>query len=140
MTEIKTRNEGDILKSMFARDGITFTHEEGWAELSEHIAVHQYHLGSELNRNINWDDAVFSWYENIGIPLLRAIDTWEVRGAFPRHTVGDLLLAISDHWLFLKERNALVSPEAAAHSFVTHYGTGLAAIFSRFLSVHQYRR
>ena len=118
---------------MFTREGVEFTHTEGWNELGEHVAVHQYHLGTELNQNIKWDEAVFSWYENVFTPLMRAIDTWEVRGAFPRQRLGDLFLAISDHWLFLKERDPRVSPEVAANSFVSHYGRGFAAIFSRFL-------
>lgn len=133
MTEIKTRNEVDILRTMFAREGIAFTHERGWNELGEHVAVHQYHLGKELNKSITWDEAVFSWYENVFTPLMRAIDMWEVRVAFPRQQLGDLFLAVSDHWLFLKERDPLVSPETAAHSFVIHYGKGFAAFFSRFL-------
>ena len=129
----KTRNDIDILKAMFTREGLEFTREEGWNELGEHVAVHQYHLGSELNRSIDWDDAVFSWYENLFTPLMRAIDTWEVRNAFPHQKPGDLFLAMSDHWLFLKERDPLVSADAVAHSFAVHYGKGFAAFFSRFL-------
>lgn len=61
------------------------------------------------------------------------IGSWEFRNSFPRHLLGDLYLAVSDHWLYLKERDPEASAEDAALSFVTHYGKGIARWFSRFL-------
>jgi hypothetical protein len=133
MTETRTRTKIDDLKAMFRQEGIQFSREEGWKELEEHVEVHQYHLGQQLNRTISWDDAVYSWYETVLTPLKRVVSSWEFRQAFPRQPLGDLYLAVSDHWHYLKERDPQVTPEEAARSFAMHYGKGLARWFSRFL-------
>lgn len=133
MTETRTRTKADDLKAMFLQEGIQFSREEGWQELQEHVKVHQYHLGQQLNTSVSWDDAVFSWYDNVLTPLKRVVGSWEFRQAFPRQPLGDLYLAVSDHWHYLKEKDPNTSPEEAARSFATHYGKGLARWFSRFL-------
>lgn len=133
MTKTRTRTRIDDLKAMFLTEGIQFSREEGWKELEEHVDVHQYHLGQKLNRTISWDDAVYSWYDTVLVPLKRVVSSWEFRQAFPRQPLGDLYLAVSDHWHYLKERDPEVTPEEAARSFAMHYGKGLARWFSRFL-------
>lgn len=133
MTETRTRTKTDDLKAMFLQEGIQFSREEGWQELQEHVEVHQYHLGQQLNMNVSWDDAVYSWYDTVLVPLKRAVGSWEFRQAFPRQPLGDLYLAVSDHWHYLKEKDSNVTPEEAARSFAMHYGKGLARWFSRFL-------
>lgn len=133
MTETRTRTKIDDLKAMFRKEGIQFSREEGWKELEEHVDVHQYHLGQQLNHTVSWDDAVYSWYEIVLVPLKRVVSSWEFRQAFPRQPLGDLYLAVSDHWHYLKERDPEVTPEEAARSFAMHYGKGFARWFSRFL-------
>lgn len=133
MTEKRTRTKIDDLKAMFQQEGIQFSREEGWKELEEHVEVHQYHLGHQLNRTVSWDDAVYSWYDTVLTPLKRVVSSWEFRQAFPRQPLGDLYLAVSDHWHYLKERDPESTPEEAARSFAMHYGKGLARWFSRFL-------
>ena len=127
------RTKVDELQAMFRQEGIEFSDQKGWKELEEHVEVHKYHLSRQLNMEVSWDDAVYSWYETVLTPLRRAVGSWEFRQAFPRHPLGDLYLAVSDHWHYLKEHDPEVTPEEAARSFATHYATGLARWFSRFL-------
>lgn len=121
------------LSKMFAAENLSFSRPDGWSLLTEHVDVHKYWLARHLNLNISWDDAVFSWYETVMVPIKRVVESWEFRSAFPRQSNGDLYLAVSDHWHYLKERNPDVTPEEAARSFVTHFGHGVARWFSRFL-------
>ena len=134
MSKTQTRTKIEDLQAMFAQEGIQFSRNAGWQELEEHVEVHKYHLSQQLNVNVTWEDAVFSWYDNMLRPVKEAITAWEFRNAFPRQPLGDLYLAVSDHWFYLKERDPNTTAEEAARSFAMHYGKGLARWFSRFLA------
>ncbi|HKL21780.1 MAG TPA: hypothetical protein VJ904_08240 [Tichowtungia sp.] len=121
------------LKDMLRGTGFTLRDEREWQELADHIETHKYFINQSIGWTVSWDNAVFSWFENVYTPLSRIIDSWEVREAFPDKTDGQLYLAISTHWHFLKERYADITPEDAAHDFASQYGSGLARWFSRFL-------
>ncbi|TVR68164.1 MAG: hypothetical protein EA427_11180 [Spirochaetaceae bacterium] len=130
----KQTDTATVLSTMFTREGVAFSRpEEGWKMLAEHVDKHKYWLSEQLGREITWQEAVFSWYENVMIPLKRVVGGWEFRSAFPNQNLGDLFLAVSDHWYFLKEENPDVDPQTVARSFVTHFGHGLSRWFSRFL-------
>ena len=121
------------LKIMLGKEGMVFRNEEGWNALAEHVEVHNQYLTRELAFNVSWDDALFSWYENIYTPLKRAVSVRSVRSAFPEQTSGELYLAISDHWFYLKEKYPDVDAETAAANFVHTYKEGISRFFSRFL-------
>lgn len=121
------------LAQQLSSEGIRFARDGGWETLADHVEVHQFLLSQELGFTVSWEEAVFSWYENVFTPLRRATDQWIVRRAFPQQLNGDLILAVSDHWHFLKQEDPSVFPEDAARSFVEHYGTGLARLFSPFI-------
>lgn len=134
MTELQTINDEIRDVRIAIQDfAITVSDDRAWERFREHVQVHKYLLQRELPVRVSWDDALFSWYENVFVPMMRAVQTWEVRSAFPRQTNGDLFLGITDHWHYLKERNPETTAEAAAGSFVRTYGTGIARFFSRFI-------
>jgi hypothetical protein len=115
MTQNNKANE--VLKAMFSQDGISFKNNDGWNTLAEHVEVHNQYLNQALKQKVSWDDALFSWYENIYSPIKRAINTRKMRTAFPQMTTGELYLAVSDHWFYLKEQFEDVSPEDTAYNF-----------------------
>lgn len=124
--------ELEILKAMFSKEGIYFEDNEGWNSLAEHVEVHNLYLNMTLAFNVTWDEALFSWYENIYTPLRRAVMTKRVRNAFPAKTTGELYLDISDHWFYLKERNENISADIAAYDF-TYKNRGRNRFFSKML-------
>jgi len=115
----------NIVKKMFTQEGMVFSKEEGWKTLVEHINVHNQNLSNELGFNVSWDDALFSWYENIFTPLHRAAASRSVKKAFPELASGDLYLAVSDHWFYLKEKNEEIFPEQAVADFAYINKNGL---------------
>jgi len=123
-----------ILRKMLEREGMFFDNEEHWNELNAHILTHKYYLNQTIPGPISWDEALFSWYENVYKPLTGAL--WAVDGkrTFPGQPSGALYLAVSNHWFFLKEKNPEITPDAAVNDFTRNYGTGLAKWFSRFLT------
>lgn len=111
---------------------LEFSDDRGWETLVEHVAWHREILRRELGFTPQWHEAAFSWYEEVFIPVYRAISPWAYRRALKCQPLGDLYLAVSDHWCYLKDRNPKVSAATAARSFVEHYGSGIARYFSRF--------
>ena len=135
MHDVHTKTERDVetLRAVVREQKLDLRSEEEWRELIEHIDVHRYLINQRIPWTITWDDAVFSWYENVLIPVVRAASHWEVRNAFPQKSRGQLYFAIATHWYYLLERDATVSPEYAAVDFAAQYGSGLASWFSRFV-------
>jgi hypothetical protein len=100
---------------------IRFSEPGGYARLIEHIAVHRYFLGLEQQRPISWQAAVASWYDNLYMPVVKAIREHNILQDFPRRTEADLYLWITDHHYFLSERDGNVGLEDAAVDFAEHY-------------------
>jgi hypothetical protein len=90
----------------------------GYRRLVKHIAVHRYFMGIEWSREIQADEAVLHWYENVYQPILKVIDTHEILQCFPNATRTDLYLWVADHLHFLRERGNDVSTEDAVIGFV----------------------
>jgi len=120
-----------ILSKMLSKEGLEFRSENGWNTIAEHIEVHRENLNHELKQNVSWDDALFSWYENIYTPLNRVVDSWSIKRSFPGQTGGDLYLAVSDHWFYMKENNKNIMAEDAAFNFFHTNKAPLSSSFSR---------
>lgn len=127
-TEIRT------LQSMLKSEQLGRLTDRQWDEIAEHVEVHRYLVNESISYTITWDDAVFSWYENVFVPVMRAAEAWEVRAAFPNLSRGQRYLAIATHWHYLKRNMPEITPEDAAVDFAATYGEGIARWFSRFLN------
>ncbi len=132
MINEKLTKEETLLRAMLEREGVTFERIANWKTLADHIRIHRHFLNEELSSDISWDDALFSWYETVYKPLTNALWSINIRRTFPGQGPGDIYLAVSNHWFYLKEKNPDTTPEEAVQSFVETYGTGMARWFSRF--------
>ncbi|MGQ9625858.1 MAG: hypothetical protein ACUVV0_03020 [Anaerolineae bacterium] len=102
---------------------IEFTIPGGYYKLEEHIAGHRYFMGLEQRREIRWDEAVVSWYDNIYRPMVEFIRKYKVLEGFPGRTEADLYIWIMDHLYFLRERYGdEVHFEDAATDFARRFG------------------
>lgn len=133
MKSIEVTQDTTTLKAMLSEEQLDLRFDHEWEEIAEHVEVHKYYVNQKIDWTITWDDAVFSWYENVFRPTMRAVSAWEIRNAFPAKTRGQLYLAVATHWHFLKEKNPDVTIDEAARDFAGTYGTGMARWFSRFL-------
>ncbi len=89
-----------------------------YRDLLEHIAIHRYYLGQELEREIAAEEAVTSWYDNVYQPIIRAIHKQGILGQFPGRTEADLYIWISRWQYELSERyGEPVSAEDAVDEF-----------------------
>ena len=113
--------EVSSLKAMLSDEAFALQTDAEWQEVAEHVRVHRFLINQAIPWTVTWDDAVFSWYENVMRPLMDAVDVWNIRAAFPGRTMGQLYLAVATHWHFMKEHDGSVTPEEAANDFSAQY-------------------
>jgi hypothetical protein len=89
-----------------------------YRDVLEHIAIHRYYLGQELEREFAAEEAVSSWYDNVYQPIIRAIHKQGILQRFPGRTEADLYIWISRWQYELSERyGEPVSAEDAVDEF-----------------------
>jgi hypothetical protein len=98
---------------------IKLTIPDGFDRMLEHIAVHRYFMGNDLQRDIGEEEAVAHWYDTVYEPIVRVIFRSEILREFPGKTEGDLYLWVLDrqHYMF-KKGHALLPPARAAREFI----------------------
>lgn len=92
----------------------------GYERMLEHIAVHRYFMGLDLQRDISAEEAVRHWYETVYLPVVEVIRQSEILKDFPENTEADLYLWAMDHQHFLVEtgQGTLKPPGRAAEELV----------------------
>ena len=95
---------------------IEFTALGRYRDLLEHITIHRYYLGRDLEREIPYAEAVTSWYDKVYQPIVQAIKESGVLAYFPGRTEADLYIWISRWQHVLSERygRSLTAQEAVA--------------------------
>ena len=91
-------------------------------KLYDHIQVHRYYMGEQLDRPIEDDEAVLGWYRDVYLPLADAITEHDLLSDFPSRTITDLYLWVIEHMWYLREQqNDEVTPAEAADHFSRSY-------------------
>src|SRR4030095_13899370 len=75
---------------------VRFSIGGGYERLIEHIAVHRYFMGLDLKHNISEDGAVTDWYDNVYMPIVKAVREENILKEFPGRTEADMYLWIID--------------------------------------------
>ncbi len=120
------------MKFLLASTGSVFN-DTDYQALSEQIEVHKYLINQKISWIISWEDAAFSWVENVFHPIMQVLTRWEVRSAFNTVNTAKLYFDISNHWYYLLEKNPNVYANYAAIDYAAHYGRGLGRWLSRFI-------
>jgi hypothetical protein len=95
----------------------------GYDRMLEHIAVHRYFMGLDLQRDIPEDEAVGHWYDTVYQPIVTVVRDADILKAFPGRTGADLYLWVLDHrhYLVSQGKADLVEPGQAAEDFLRAY-------------------
>jgi hypothetical protein len=96
---------------------LDFARENGWATILEHIAALKELIEKQHGIRANWFDAVFAWHEEVFVPLNRSIASRGFRLAFSDQKIGDLYLAVSDHWAYMKKEYPMRPPRKPPGAF-----------------------
>ena len=92
-----------------------------YPKLEDHIEAHRYLQEIEQGRDLPFKDAVCTWYDDVYLPVVRAIREQGILRYFPERTEADLYLWLSDHRLALqREVGWRIEPEAAAEKLAAH--------------------
>lgn len=78
------------------------TEPDGYERLLEHIAVHRYFRGLEARREIDWRQAVDSWFDTVYQPMVETIRASGILADFPGRTETDLYLFAMEHLYHLR--------------------------------------
>lgn len=99
---------------------VILTEPARYQQLLEHISVHRYFLGLEQNREVSWDEAVGSWYDNVYMPLVELIRKYQVLEFFPGRTEADLYAWLIKHQeaLRLYLGGEALTPEETVQDFL----------------------
>jgi nucleotide-binding universal stress UspA family protein len=93
-----------------------------YPQLLEHIEVHHYFMGLDLQREVAYEEAVGHWYDTVYLPVVQVIREQNLLQHFPERTEADLYLWVSEHRAELE--TALdweIEPEVAAADLVTRF-------------------
>jgi hypothetical protein len=74
-----------------------------YEKLLQHIDVHRWYLGEQNKKEVPYQDAVVSWYENVYLPLVDIIRAQGILDEFPGRTEADLYLWIVEQKANIKE-------------------------------------
>jgi hypothetical protein len=99
---------------------IKLTIPDGFDRMLEHIAVHRYFMGLDMQRDISEKEAIADWYDNVYMPVINVIRETGILKEFPHKTEGDLYLWVLDHqhYLVAEEGQTLQTPVDAARKFI----------------------
>ena len=93
----------------------------GYPRLIEHIAVHRYFMGLDLQRDVSEEEAVGHWHDTVYLPIVEAIRAHGVLADFPQRSEADLYLWIVDHLHALREAEGAVGVDEAVEDFVDQF-------------------
>ncbi len=108
------------LDQLRPRSRVRLTIVGGFDRMAEHIAVHRYFMGLDLQRDVSDEEAVTHWYDTVYLPIVKVIRQSKILKEFPGKTEGDMYLWVLDHQRYLSkaEGQPLQPPEDAARNFV----------------------
>jgi uncharacterized ParB-like nuclease family protein len=87
-------------------------------EIFRHILGHRYFLGLERGHQVSLPEAVASWYDNVYLPIAKAIRRHKVVEQMPGWTEADLYVEITRRWLAASEAGRVAGPHPAVHALL----------------------
>jgi hypothetical protein len=103
---------------------LDFTSPGRYDQIVEHVLVHKYYLNQDIEGELSFPDALWSWHENVYRPVIAAIEEEDLLLRFPGRTSSDLYMFIVQHWDELKRKYGLSYPlEEAARDYSQRYGS-----------------
>jgi nucleotide-binding universal stress UspA family protein len=101
--------------------------------IEEHISVHRYFMGIELQREIQLSEAVVDWFDKVYLPVVNIIRDRGLLLDFPNRTETDLYLWIADHRAVLEEGlNSQIEVTSAADDLADQYSQRPYRVIARF--------
>lgn len=124
--------EATGLKETRPEANLELTAPGGYRHLHEHIDVHRYYMGVEMQREIPYDEAAAHWYDTVYLPVVEVIRERGLLQDFPDRTETDLYLWLAEHRADLEEAlDWRVQPDAAADDLAAAEGRRRKRVLAR---------
>jgi len=115
---------------------LDFTQPGRYDVIINHIQVHKYYLNQNQDEELPFEEALFSWFHFVYIPIMEIIKEEMISINFPGRSPGDLYVWIVQHWDYLKKENDIEIPASeAAKDFSRRFGSKRSIIFRFFASM-----
>lgn len=91
-----------------------------YQQIIQHIEVHRYFMGIDLDRPVMWNEAVESWYDNVYQPMVEAIRQYDLLREFGNRTEADLYVWLIRHQAILTDLygGTVLTPEETTKDFI----------------------
>lgn len=81
-----------------------------YEKILHHIDVHHYYLGLDQQRDVPYDEAVASWYDNVYLPAVKSVREQNLLAEFTGRTETDAYIWMIDHREALEAEGGAVGP------------------------------
>jgi nucleotide-binding universal stress UspA family protein len=103
--------------------------------LLEHIAVHQYFMGIEEEREISYKEAVTHWFDNVYLPVVEIIKERGIMHHFPDRTEADMYIWLAKHQEDIENNLGWkFSTEMVAEDLVSRFAPDISETITRVTS------
>ena len=110
-----------------------------------HILVHKYYMNEQQHTEINFNDALISWFQTVYLPVIAVIEKYKLLADFKNRTKSDIYVWVVKHWDRLKQKNGndyslddatkdFVKLEQASHARHGSFFTRLKALLQQYLA------
>ena len=124
---------------------LDFTATGRYDVIYNHILVHKYYMNEQQHTEIDFNDALVSWYKTVYLPVIAVIDKYTLLSDFKDRTKSDIYVWIVKHWDRLKQKNGndfsldeaaldFVKLEQASHARHGSFFTRLKALLQQYLA------
>ena len=124
---------------------LDFTATGRYDVIYNHILVHKYYMNEQQHTEIDFNDALVSWYKTVYLPVIAVIDKYTLLSDFKDRTKSDIYVWVVKHWDRLKQKNGndysldaatkdFVKLEQASHARHGSFFTRLKALLQQYLA------
>ena len=97
-----------------------------YEKILEHIQIHRYFMGIDLQKDISYPEAIGHWYDTVYTSIIEPIREHGLLRWFPGRTETDIYLWVSEYRADLEnELGWPIRPEAAAETLANQEKTGI---------------
>ena len=124
---------------------LDFTATGRYDVIYNHILVHKYYMNEQQHTEIDFNDALISWFQTVYFPVIAVIDKYKLLSDFKDRTKSDIYVWVVKHWDRLKQKNGndyslddatkdFVKLEQASHARHGSFFTRLKALLQQYLA------
>lgn len=123
---------------------LDFTAAGRYDVIYNHILVHKYFINERQSTEIEFSDALISWFKTVYLPVIAVIEKYNLLADFKQRTKSDIYVWVVKHWDSLKQKNGndysldeatkdFVKSEKTANDHASPFFSKLKLLFCNYL-------